>query len=80
MRTVQASEAKTHFLTILNAVERGETIAITRHGKPIARLIPDIQIDHSRIERAMKEIEALRRQVGRMSIEEIIAAKNEGRK
>jgi hypothetical protein len=34
MQTIQASEAKTHFLRILDVVERGESVLITRHGKP----------------------------------------------
>jgi len=40
MRTVGAYEAKTHLPRLLQAVEQGETIVITRHGKEIARLIP----------------------------------------
>ena len=40
MRSVGAYEAKTHLSALLDAVERGETIEITRHGKPIARLGP----------------------------------------
>lgn len=40
MRKVQATEAKTHLAQLLSAVERGETIAITRHGKPVAHLVP----------------------------------------
>ena len=41
MREVQASDAKTHLPRLLDDVEAGETIVITRHGKPIARLVPD---------------------------------------
>ena len=37
-REVQASEAKTHFARLLDEVERGETIIITRHGQAIARI------------------------------------------
>ncbi len=33
MKTIQASEAKTHFLRILDDVENGESMTITRHGK-----------------------------------------------
>mgnify|MGYP001551777741 CR=1 FL=1 len=40
MKTVQASQAKSHLLGILDEVERGETYVITRHGKPIAELRP----------------------------------------
>ena len=41
MREVQASEAKAHLPSLLDAVERGETVIITRHGKPIARIVPE---------------------------------------
>jgi len=41
MRAIQIVEAKAHFSALLAAVEAGEEIAITRHGKVIARLVPD---------------------------------------
>jgi prevent-host-death family protein len=40
MATVGAFEAKTHFAQLLQRVERGEEITITRRGKAIARLVP----------------------------------------
>ena len=40
MHTVGSYEAKTHLPQLLERVERGETITITRHGKPVARLVP----------------------------------------
>ena len=40
MREVQASDAKTHLPQLLDDVERGETIVITRHGRAVARLVP----------------------------------------
>jgi prevent-host-death family protein len=41
MRSVPIVEAKTHFSALLAAVESGEEIAITRHGRVVARLVPD---------------------------------------
>lgn len=41
MRTVPVVEAKTHFSALLTAVEGGEAVAITRHGRVVARLVPD---------------------------------------
>ncbi len=39
--SIGAAEAKTHFSRMLDRVEhRGETITITRHGEPIADLVP----------------------------------------
>ena len=39
MITVGAFEAKTKLSELLDRVERGEEVVITRHGKPIARLV-----------------------------------------
>ena len=41
MRAVQVVEAKARFSALLAEVEAGEEIAITRHGKVVARLVPD---------------------------------------
>jgi prevent-host-death family protein len=38
--SVGAYQAKTHLPQLLDRVEHGETIVITRHGKPIAKLVP----------------------------------------
>jgi prevent-host-death family protein len=40
MHSVGSYEAKTHLPQLLARVEHGETITITRHGKPVARLVP----------------------------------------
>jgi prevent-host-death family protein len=44
MASVGAFEAKTHFSSLLERVEKGEHI-ITRHGKPVAKLVPATGID-----------------------------------
>jgi prevent-host-death family protein len=36
---VTISEAKAHLAELLKAAEAGETIVLTRHGKPVARLV-----------------------------------------
>jgi prevent-host-death family protein len=40
METVGAFEAKTHLGELLDRVARGESVTITRHGKPVAQLVP----------------------------------------
>ena len=40
MREIGALEAKNKFGQLLDCVERGEQITITRHGKEVARLVP----------------------------------------
>jgi len=38
--TIGAYEARTHFSELLARVEEGDAITITRHGTPIAQLVP----------------------------------------
>jgi prevent-host-death family protein len=40
INTVGAYEARTHLAELLEKVEAGEQITITRHGTPVARLVP----------------------------------------
>jgi prevent-host-death family protein len=79
MQTIQASEAKTKFLSILDEVERGASIIVTRHGKPVARIIPEAEVNRERVERAVEGMRALRQRIGKMSLEEILSARDEGR-
>jgi prevent-host-death family protein len=46
MRKIQASEAKVHLRQLLDEVERGETLIITRHGRHIARIVPEVDRLH----------------------------------
>jgi prevent-host-death family protein len=39
MKTVGAFEAKTHLSHLLDLVESGEEVTITRHGKAVAQLV-----------------------------------------
>lgn len=38
--TVGAFDAKTNFSRLLERAEKGETITITKHGRPVAKLVP----------------------------------------
>ncbi|MDO8786506.1 MAG: type II toxin-antitoxin system prevent-host-death family antitoxin [Sulfuritalea sp.] len=40
MRTVSVAEAKAHLSELLNTVEAGGEIVITRHGRAVARVSP----------------------------------------
>lgn len=60
MITVGAFEAKTHLSALLERVENGEEIVITRHGKPLARLVPIEIADRSRIDNAISKLKTLR--------------------
>ena len=78
MRTVQASEAEARLATLLDDVERGETLVITRHGKAIARLVPEAAPRVTETERVMREIEKFRKSMPRLSLDELLSARHEG--
>ena len=84
LREIAASEAKTHLSRLLDDVERGETISITRHGRRIARLVPDEEGRRERVARALDAIERLGKQIrkkhGAMTREEILSLRHEGHK
>jgi len=77
---VGVSDAKTHFSELLARVARGEEITITRHGTPVARLVP-VREAPSRENRrkaiqAMRELASQHRLEG-LRVKDLIA---EGRK
>ncbi len=43
MRIIRVTEAEASFQTLLSAVEAGEELALTRHGRIVARMLPGIQ-------------------------------------
>jgi prevent-host-death family protein len=81
MKHIQASVAKAKLAELLDQVERGETLVITRHGKSIARLVPEDAVRRrDEIRRAIAAIEDMRKQAPRVTKEEILAWRDEGRK
>ena len=65
MRTAGVFEAKQNFSELIAAVEAGEQVTITRHGKPVAQLLPPPAAVDSRLpaEAALERLHALRRRV-----------------
>ena len=80
MREIQASEAKVHLPQLLNEVERGETLIITRHGRRIARIVPETDRHQEAIDKALAGIRDLRRRVGGITKGELLSARDEGRR
>lgn len=62
MITVGAFEAKTHLASLLDRVAAGEEVIITRHGRPVARLIGAKDADQARIDAAFNTLKALRKE------------------
>ena len=78
MREVQSSQAKSHLTQLLDDVERGEVIVITRHGRPIARLVPEADQRRLEVRKAMAELQAFRETMPRLTLDEILSARHEG--
>ena len=80
IRYVQASQAKTHLLGLLDDVERGETIVITRHGRAIARITPEIEARQEETRKAVENMKALRASLPRVGItvDDILEMRHEG--
>jgi len=80
MREVGAFEAKAKLGQLLDEVEHGEEIVITRRGKPVARLTPVVLgFDREKARQAAAGIREMRKGVtlGGLKIKDLI---NEGRR
>ena len=80
MREVQASEAKAHLSELLDEVERGETVVITRHGRAIARIVPEAECRRAEIRQTIENIKALRKQFAGVTLQELLDARHAGHK
>jgi prevent-host-death family protein len=60
MKEVGVYDAKTHLPRLLEEVEAGETITITRHGKPVARLVP-VERRRRNVEETIEALHAFRK-------------------
>ena len=64
MNEIGAFEAKNTLGALLDRVERGEEIVITRHGRPVARLVPSAgAIDREQANAAAQRIRSRARTV-----------------
>lgn len=87
MATVTALEAKNRFGRLLARVLRGEEVVITRHDKPVARIIPAGERNLEAVQRAVADLRALQDDIrrrgkgkaARLSAAEVRAAIDEGR-
>lgn len=78
--SIGAFDAKTHLSQLLDRVEQGEEIEITRRGRPVARLVPcDPRTDPDALPRLMRKVREEQGRYG-VSTKEIEAWKQEGRR
>ena len=67
MASVTAFEAKTRFGQLLERVAAGEEIVITRHDKPVARIVPEGRQSIGQARATVAGLEALRARIARRS-------------
>ena len=65
MASVTAFEAKTRFGKLLERVTRGEEIVITRHDKPVARIVPEGRTNMDTVRVAAAALRGLRQRIAR---------------
>jgi prevent-host-death family protein len=75
VREVGVYEAKTQLPRLLSRVERGERITITRHGVPVALIVPAGAGRARPVAQAIAELRAFSRgrRLGRLSLRHMIA-------
>lgn len=77
MDSIGAYEAKTHLPRLLDRVAQGDSMIITRHGKPVARLVP-VSSDRERAREAAARIVERRRHLDLAPLAELMAATHKG--
>lgn len=85
MATVTAFEAKTRFGELLERVSNGEEVVITRHDKPVARLVPEGAQRRDVVRRSVQGLRDLQRRIGgrgkiKLTNREVRSAIDEGRR
>ena len=87
MARVTAYEAKTRFGKLLERVARGEEVVITKHEKPVARLVPEGRATLQSIREAVGRLRELRSRIAKrtggkskLRFEEFKSTVQEGRR
>jgi prevent-host-death family protein len=81
MKEIGAFAAKNRLGTLLDWVEQGEEVVITRRGKAVARLVPARPgVDREKARAALQRIRERAKQLkGNITLADIKAWRNEGR-
>lgn len=79
IQTIGAFEAKTHLSELLDKTEQGEQFIITKHGRPVAKLVPISNFDQQVAHLAIKKIKEFSKHhsLKGITLKQLI---NEGRK
>lgn len=78
MEAVGVYEAKTHLARLLERVRQGESLTITRHGVPVARLVPAQEDARERALDAARRIRSRRGRLRCAPLADLVASIHEG--
>ena len=82
--TCSAFDAKNRLGRLLDRVQAGEEVVITRHGQPVAKLVPATPSDAESLTTALSEFKQIRNLISRRGIKitrnEVHRWKKQGRK
>ena len=78
METVGVYEAKTHLARLVERVRQGESLTITRHGLPVAKLVPVSEDARTRAWEACNRIRRRRKRLRRGPLADLVATTHEG--
>jgi prevent-host-death family protein len=83
MREIEVLEKDVELSNLLDEVERGESLLISRHGRIVARLTPQSETprpSREEIAAIIKEMEEAGARRGTITVEELLSARDEGRR
>jgi len=79
MEWIGAFEAKTKLGELLDRAAKGESFTITKHGRPVGRLIPpEGARDEAAIAAAVERLKSFRGMLKGMNRDEMLGLKHEG--
>jgi prevent-host-death family protein len=78
VKKIQSSEAKTHFLRLLDDVESGGSYVVTRHGRTVARLVPEADRRRDVTEKALLALQKIGRKLPMLTLADIMSGRHDG--
>ncbi len=78
METIGAFDAKTRLSELLARAARGESFVITKHGRPVARIVPATEEETARIAAAAERLRSFRGLLKGVSLDDMRGARHEG--
>lgn len=80
MVEVGTYEAKARLSELIDKAEAGEIVIITRHGRPVARIVAEPEVRRARIRATLERMLDDRSRRPKVSVDEILEMRDEGRR